>query len=664
MPSKRLPNRQLAYAVPFRGGRNGRTVDAACPDASKLGTVHIRTPLLRDELEGSVYLADPAPNGEPGKNPFNSLVALYLVAKDPVSGVLVKLAGEGVLDEHTLRVATTFRDAPQVPFEDLKVDLFGGPRASVSTPARCGGYQADGVFTPWSGTGPVSVLSPAEDFAVTSGVGGSACPTGRLMFAPGFTAFSTNPQAGAFTGFQLELTRPDGDQALSAVSMHLPQGVAALLSSVELCSDAQAAVDACPAGSEVGKATAVAGLGPEPFVQEGGRVFITGPYHGAPFGLEIVTPAKAGPFDLGYVTVRSKLLIDPTDASVTIVSDPFPTQLRGIPLQLKKVLVTVDRPGFQFNGTSCDPTAITGTVTGDEGAAVAVSNRFQVGGCEGLAFAPKLTASVDGQASRSEGVTFRVTVESAGLGQANIHKVNLQLPRSLPSRVSTLQKACLEATFNANPASCSPESVIGNATIKTPVLKNPLSGPAYLVSHGGAAFPDVEFVLQGEGITLVLDGKTDIEGGITYSKFESAPDAPFTTFETVLPAGPHSALGAYTPAGDYNLCATKLVMPTTITAQNNHAVEQETPVATTGCSGVKHNQTHKPLAQRYAKAIKTCRTRYKHNKSKRAGCEHKAYKTYMAKALTNCHHKHNRKKRHTCEMTARRRYAARITKRH
>ncbi len=638
--------------------------EAECPDAAKLATVHVRTPLLPNELEGALYLADPAPNGEPGQNPFNSLVAVYLVAKDPVSGVLVKLAGEGVLNEHTLRVATTFRDAPQVPFEDLKVDLFGGPGASVSTPARCGAYQADGEFAPWSGAGPVSVQSPAEDFGVTEGIGGSACPAGALAFAPAFRAFSTSQQAGAFTGFHLELAHRDGDQALSGLSMHLPAGVAAMLSSVELCSGAQAAADACPAGSEVGKATAIAGLGSDPVVQEGGRVFITGPYGGAPFGLEIVTPAKAGPFDLGFVTVRSKLFIDPHDASVTIVSDPLPTQIRGIPLQLKRVLVDVDRPGFQFNGTSCDPSVITGTISGDEGAAVPVSDRYQVGGCESLPFAPKLTASVTGKGSRVDGATFTVKLESAGLGQANIHKVLLQLPKVLPSRLETLKKACLAATFEANPASCGPESVIGTATIHTPVLKNPLSGPAYLVSHGNAAFPDVEFVLQGEGIVLVVDGQTDIKGGVTYSKFETAPDAPFTTFETVLPSGPKSVLAVYNAANTeepYSVCGTQLAMPTTIISQANQVIETETAVTTTGCSGVQHNKTTKlSLHQRYVKALHGCRTRYKHSNNKRASCERKAHTTYTAKALAACRHSHKSKHaRKGCEDSARRAYALR-----
>jgi hypothetical protein len=639
-------------------------VEAECPDASKLGVVHVRTPLLEHELEGALYLAEPAPNGEDGKNPFGSLVAVYLVARDPVSGVLVKLAGEGSLDEHALRVATTFRDAPEVPFEDLKVDLFGGPRASVSTPANCGGYQGDGVFVPWSGTGPALVQSSADDFQVTSGTGGSACPGGTLAFSPGFNAFSMNPLAGMFTGFQLELSRPDGDQALSSVSIHLPQGVAALLSSVELCSDVQAAASACPPGSEIGHATAIAGLGSEPYVQEGGRVFITGPYGDAPFGLEVVTPAKAGPFDLGYVTVRSKLYIDRYNASVTVVSDPLPTQIRGIPLQLKRVLVTIDRPGFEFNPTSCDPMSIDGIITGDQQATAGVSSPFQIGGCQSLPFSPGFTASAVGHGSKAQGTTFAVKVTSGGVGpngvlQAGIAKVSLQLPKQLSSRLPTLQKACLASVFEVNPASCPEGSVIGDATIHTPVLRNPLSGPAYLVSHGNAAFPDVEFILQGENITLVLDGKTDIKKGITYSKFESTPDAPFTTFETMLPAGPH---GVLTPnvaeSKRFNLCGEKLTMPTTIVAQNGKSIEQQTSVAITGCGEVKSAKVRKlTLMQRFERALRSCG--YKHSETKRVKCELQAHIRYTQLALVACRQAHKRapKMRVVCERIVRKRYA-------
>ena len=614
------------------------TAKPSCPEASKVGLVHIKTPLLSHELEGAVYLATPAPNREAGKNPFGSLVALYIVAEDPVSGVLVKLAGRGELNESTLRVATTFTNTPQVPFEDLKLDLFGGPKGSVSTPAHCGDYGTEAAFTPWSGTGTVDLSSPPQEFEIKAGPGGGVCAGSPLAFSPGFDAQSTSTQAGAFTGFQLELARPDGDQALSSVSMHLPPGVAALLSSVRLCEEPQAARDECSAESQVGEATAIAGLGPEPYVEGGGKVYITGPYGGAPFGLEIVTPAVAGPFNLGTVTVRSKLYIDPENASVTIVSDALPTQLRGIPLQLKRVLVDVNRQGFQFNPTNCSPMSIKGTVSGAEGASAEVSSPFGVTGCPSLPFAPKLSAVAGGRGSKANGTSLAVTVTSGGVGpsgvaQAGIAKVDLALPVALSSRLSTLQKACTEATFNANPASCNEDSVIGNATIHTPVLSNPLSGPAYLVSHGGAAFPDVEFVLQGEGITLLLDGKTDIKAGVTYSRFESAPDAPFTVFETVLPAGPHGVLTPNVPEREeYNLCKASLQMPTEITGQNGAVISQNTTIAASGCGGVLPSKDAKlTRAQMLAKALAGCKKRFKHARSKRAACERQARKRYGAK---------------------------------
>jgi hypothetical protein len=602
----------------------------SCPDGSKVGLVHIKTPLLSHELEGAVYLASPAPNQEEDRNPFNSLVALYIVAEDPVSGVLVKLAGEGQLNEGTLRVSTTFRNAPQLPFEVLKLDLFGGPQGSVSTPTLCGSYATEAAFTPWSGTGTVDVSSPAEEFNITSGANGTACSGSPLAFSPGFNAQVTNVQAGAFTNFQLELTRPDGDQALSAVSTHLPPGNAAMLSSVKLCDEGQANADACPAESQVGEAIAVAGLGSEPYTETGGRVYITGPYSGAPFGLEIVSPAVAGPFDLGTVTVRSKLFIDRNDASVTIVSDKLPTQLRGIPLQLKRVLVSVNRTNFEFNPTNCSKMRIEGSITGDQGAAAPVSSPFEVANCQSLPFKPKLTATTKGQASKANGANFDVKVESKGLGQANIAKVRLQLPQALPARLTTLQKACTEGVFTANPASCPEGSVIGQATIHTPVLSTPLRGPAYLVSHGGAAFPDVEFVLQGEGVTLVLDGKTQIKKQITYSKFEAAPDAPFTVFETALPAGPHSALTTNLPEKDkFNLCSSSLSMPTEIVGQNGAVLKQTTKIALQGCKKVKASR---PLSreQLLKRALAACRKQHEHSKARREACEGHARKRYAA----------------------------------
>ena len=636
----------------------------SCPDASKIGVVHVRTPLLAHELEGVAYLA--AQNA----NPFGSLVALYIYAEDPVSGVWVKLAGEGHLNEATGQVTTTFDDTPQVPFEELRLDLFGGPRASVSTPVSCASYSLEGSFRAWSGAEADGVLSPPEDFQVSSGAGGGPCPSG-VPFAPGFDAQSAITQAGGFTPFTVDIARPDGDQALTGVSVHLPPGIAAVLASVTPCAEPPAGGEwSCGPDSLVGHSLAWSGLGSEP-VTLPGDVYLTSGYDGAPFGLLVRTHAAAGPFDLGYVNVRSRINVNPTDASVTITTDPgphgdsLPVRIKGIPAQLKYLRIAVDRPNFEFNPTNCNPMNITGRLSGDRGATAPASSPFQVGGCEGLPFAPKLTASVVGKGSRVDGTAFTVRLESAGLGQANIHKVLLQLPKALPSRLETLKKACLAATFEANPATCSPESVIGTATIHTPVLKGPLSGPAYLVSHGNAAFPDVEFVLQGEGITLVVDGQTDIKNNVTYSKFETAPDAPFTTFETSLPAGPKSVLAIYNTANSrepYSACGTNLLMPTTIISQSNKLIETETPITTTGCGAVKSSKTKKlSLHQRYTKALRTCRTRYRHDKHRRQTCDRRVHATYMAKAVTACHHKHNRKQRHTCETTAHRQYAAKTS---
>ncbi len=399
---------------------------ASCPDASKLGLVRIRTPLLPNDVEGSVYLA------AQDANPFGSLIALYIVARDPVSGVLVKLAGEGRLNEQTGQITTTFQSTPQVPFEELKLQLFGGPRASVSTPSLCSGaYVTKAEFTPWSQDIVTDSSSDPAGFTINSGAESAPCANPQ-PFAPGFDAESQIVQAAAFTPFNLTITHPDADQPLQSVTVHLPPGVAAILANVTPCAEPPAQQEwACGPDSLVGHSSASSGLGPAP-VSLPGRVYLTVGYNGAPFGLLVVTPAVAGPFNLGNVDIRSRINVDPNTAAVTITSDPFPAFVKGVPSQIKQINVSVDRPGFQFNPTSCAPMHITGTLTGAGGGSEAVSSPFQVTGCQSLPFAPKLAASAGGHGTRIDGTGFTVRVKSAGLGQSNIAKVRLQLPAAAP----------------------------------------------------------------------------------------------------------------------------------------------------------------------------------------------------------------------------------------
>jgi hypothetical protein len=605
----------------------------SCPDASKIGEVAIHSPLIEHEVKGFVYL------GSQDTNPFASPLVLYMIAEDPVSGTRVKLAGEVRIDQATGQLTSTFKNTPPLPFETLKLHLFDGQRASQATPAYCRPYTTTATFVPTTGE---AAVQRASSFAPEAGPNGTPCQSsGPLPFNPEFQAGSTSNQAAGYTSFTLAINRPDGEESLTGIEMTLPPGIAAKLASVTPCPEPAAGQSwACGPGSLIGEATSSSGLGNDP-VTLTGSVYLTAGYNGAPFGLLASTVAKAGPFNLGVVNVRSRINVNPTTAAVTITTEPgakgseeeLPTILKGVPVQLKALNVIVNRPEFEFNPTSCSAMKITGALSGDEGARPAVSSNFQVANCAALPFVPKLTASVVGQGSKANGTTFVVKVESPGLGQANIHKVDLTIPAKLPSRLTTIQKACLEKVFNANPASCDEGSVIGEGIVHTPVFKNPLRGPAYLVSHGNAAFPDVEFVLQGEGVEILLDGKTNIHNGITYSKFETAPDAPFTSFESIFPAGPHSALTPNVPENEYyNLCKTPLSLPTEITGQNGAFISQETKVAVLGCKGVAAFKATK--AQLLAKALKACRTKYKatSKKSKRVACEKAARKKYGSKA--------------------------------
>jgi hypothetical protein len=589
--------------VGFLGGRGAQEEllftstlpEAFCPDASKVGTVTIKSPLLPkgQNVEGDLYLATPAPNGEAGENPFNSLVSMYIVAQDPVSGVLVKLPGSVSLDPTTGRITATFENNPQLAFEDAEIHLFGGERAPLATPAHCGTYTTEATYTPWSGTAPVKSTS---SFDVTSGPGGGACPPAALPFAPTLAAGTTSNSAGSFSPLSTTIGREDGQQNIDKVQLHMPPGLSGILKGVPLCPEAQANAGTCGQGSLIGHTTVSVGLGGDPFTVVGGEVFLTEKVAGSPqddpFGLSIVNPAVAGPFNLGKVIVRATIEVDPHTAQLTVTTGEIPHILKGIPLQIKHVNVTIDRPGFTFNPTNCNPQLLTGTIGAVEGASSPVAVPFQVTNCAALKFAPKFSVSTKAKNSKANGATLiaKLSYPTAAQGtQSNITRVKVDLPKQLPSRLTTLQKACTNAQFELNPANCPKASKIGYAKVTTPLLPVPLEGPAIFVSHGGEAFPSLTMVLQGYGVTVDLVGTTFISSkGITSTTFKTVPDVPFDNFQLTLPQGKFSALAANVPTkAHYSLCGQTLSMPTEFVAQNGTKINQTTKISVTGCSKVK-----------------------------------------------------------------------------
>jgi hypothetical protein len=565
---------------PFRPGVN------FCPNGSKIGTVKIRLPILPNPLEGAVYLATQ------DENPFGSLVAMYIVAEDPVSGVLIKLPGEVSLTESG-QIISTFKNSPQGPLEEAEFHFFGGERAPLTTPAHCGVYTTGAQLVPWSGN---RTASASSSFQITAGPAGSSCPGSSLPFEPSLTAGTTSVQAGGFSPFTMTMSRPDGSQNLRAVQLRMPPGLSGVLAGVPLCGEAQANAGTCGAGSLIGETTVSVGLGGDPYTVSGGKIYLTGPYEGAPFGLSIVDPAKAGPFDLerqqpcDCLVVRAKIEVDPRTADLTITSDSsgphsIPSILQGIPLQIKHVNVTVTRAGFTFNPTSCKPLAVTGSLSSAEGATQALAVPFRVTNCAALKFAPKLVVSASAKTSRAKGasLTFKLTYPEVPIGtEANIAKAKVELPKRLPSRLTTLQKACAATQFDANPAGCPAASVVGHAKAITPILPVPLEGPVYFVSHGGEAFPSLIVVLQGYGVTVDLVSTTFIsKQGITSGTFKTVPDVPVRSFVLTLPEGKYSALAA-----NGNLCDGKLGVPTEFLAQSGAAIHLTTTIKVTGCPKV------------------------------------------------------------------------------
>ena len=558
---------------------------AHCPNASQVGTDEIETPLLSKTLKGDVYVM-------PSNPPH-----LKLLVAAQGEGVFLKLIGNVNLDESTGRLTTTFEKTPELPFTDFKLSFSGGAQAALSTPTQCGTYTSTSDFVPWSSPFELDA-SPSSSFQITSGPYGAPCPSNPLPFSPSMIAGSTTDQAGGFTSFSLLLSRPDDQQRVGTLQFKTPEGLLGMISKVALCPEPQASEGTCSSASQIGHTVVEAGPGPYPLVvpqpgQPPAPIYLTGGYKGAPYGLSIVVPLHVGPFTLQTQVVRAKIEVNPITTQLTVTTDPLPQIIDGVPADLRTINAVIDKPGFMFNPTGCEPSSFSGTATSAQGAQAPISSHFQMGSCRSLTFKPDFKVSTSGKTSRKDGASLdaKILYPTGALGdnqassQSNVKMVKVDLPKQLPSRLTTLQKACPSATFEANPASCPEDSRVGSATAITPVLPVELTGPAYFVSYGGAKFPELVVVLQGYGVTVYLHGETFIsKAGITSSTFRNVPDVPITSFELQLPEGPFSALAA-----NGNLCTTKLKMPTAFTGQNGAVLKQSTPISVTGCT--KHKTT-------------------------------------------------------------------------
>jgi hypothetical protein len=472
----------------------------------------------------------------------------------------------------TGRLEVNFLGNPQLPFSDLTLTLNGGPRSPLANPLSCGAAGTSFAFSAYTGAS----FGSSTPFAV------SGCPA-SIPFALAQSATPANTTAGAYSPYTFTLTRADGQQYLSQVSTTIPAGLLGDIPSVTLCGEPQAATGVCTAASQIGVASVTAGAGSEPYPLSG-PVYLTGPYDNAPYGLSIPVSVVAGPFNLGVVTTRATINVDPHTARVTVATPSpgtpgaLPTIVGGVPVRLKTIKVEVNRPSFIFNPTNCAPLATESTLTSTFGATQGLSSPFQVGNCSALAFKPSFKTATSAKTSKLNGASLQVTLTQPA-HEANMKSVFVELPKQLPSRLTTLQKACPEATFAANPVSCRQlGSEVGTATVTTPVLPGQLTGSAYLVSHGGESFPDLDIVLEGDGVKVILTGNTKITKGITSSTFASIPDVPVTSFVLNLPVGPHSALTAIG-----GLCLKPLQMPTTITAQSGAQIKQSTRISVSSC---------------------------------------------------------------------------------
>lgn len=563
----------------------GTDAAVACPDSSRIGAVSLSTPLLPRSLEGSLYLA------RQKENPFGSTFALYLAIHDVEErGVLVKIPGKLELDPVTGQITTSFDELPQFPFDDFTLAFRSGQRAPLVNPPTCGSQRIDVQVASYAQPG--NLLDVSSRYEVTEGPGGTPCLATR-PFSPKMVAGTVNPAAASYSPFVFRLTREDAEQELSSIATQLAPGIAAKLAGIPYCPEAaiasvptaegtgqsQLANSSCPPASLIGTVNTGVGAGTGPNYFQG-RVYLAGPYKGAPLSIAIVVPALAGPYDLGNVVVRAAIHVDPSTAEVRVVSDPLPTILHGVLLRVRDIRLMADRPDTILNPTSCDPMAIKAQAIGVGGdvftpsddSLASMRSPFQVANCAALGFKPKLTFSLGGGTHRGDFPALKATLR-ARPGDANIARAAVTLPHTLFLAQQHIRTICTRVQFAAN--ACPPASIYGKARAVTPLLDEPLEGPVYLRSSSNP-LPDLVARLNGR-FEVVLAGRIDSVNEGIRNTFDVIPDAPVSTFTLQMQGGRKSLL-----VNSRNLCKTQSRAQVRLTGQNAKT-SMTRPVMKTSC---------------------------------------------------------------------------------
>jgi hypothetical protein len=521
-----------------------------CPKESTVGKVEAETPLLAHPIEGRVYIAKPGCGGE-GQSGCTeqdavdgTLYRLYIELGSDArtgEGALIKLEAKVAANPATGQLSVRLDDMPQIPIGELSIQLYGGERALLVNPATCGEARSTAELEPWGA--PLTPSGAPSSYYEVEG-----CKSPR-PFDPGLLAGSMNVGAGEFSAFALTVTRKDSEQNLAALQVQTPPGLSAMLASVPLCPDSLASAGSCPEDSRIGSSEVAVGAGSRP-LELPGSVYLTGPYGGGPFGLAIVTDATTATLDLGRLVIRARIDVDPRTAALTITSDRLPQIVLGVPLRIKSIGLTLDRPHFLVNPTNCEPQQIVARIASVEAMERDLSNRFALADCRSLDFKPTIAAWTTAGRGLSAGASLdmKVTFPKPVVGgQANLAGIRVALPRQLPTRLTSLQGSCPSAVFEENPAACPSASIVGIARARTPVLPGELVGPVYLVAHGRNVVPSPVVVLEDDGVMLELSGATSIDArGIAHVAFADTPDVPLGRLELLLPAGPHSLLGVNT----------------------------------------------------------------------------------------------------------------------